>query len=114
MSRKSNVAPLSGTPIPGARQAVVALAALAWAGTAVAQAASAAGSSGNSAGQAAPETDVGQTGGTLSDKLNSTNGVIRPQTDVDPGMGRPAPATGTMPIIPPPGSPGGPAGVQPK
>lgn len=64
--------------------------------------------------QSAPNTDVGNSGGTLSDKLSATNGVIHPEGKVDPGMQKTAPATGTMPVIPPPGSPGGATGVQPK
>lgn len=79
-----------------------------------------AGLSGVAAGETAPKaetvpnTDVGNGSGSLSDKLNATNGVIHPEGTVDPGMQKPAPATGTMPIIPPPGSPGGEPGVQPK
>ncbi len=61
-----------------------------------------------------PDTDVGTTNGSLSDKLSKTNGVIHPQGTVDPDMQKQAPATGTMPVIPPPGSPGGPTDVQPK
>lgn len=54
--------------------------------------------------------------GTLSDKLNKSDGVIKPQTNVDPGITTtpPAPNAGTMPVIPPPGSPGGNPNVQPK
>jgi hypothetical protein len=50
---------------------------------------------------------------TLSDKLDQSNGVICPP-DVDPGMKTPAPNTGKMPVIPPPGAPGGNPNVQPK
>jgi hypothetical protein len=50
---------------------------------------------------------------TLSDKLDQSNGVICPP-DVDPGMKAPTPPTGKMPVIPPPGSPGGDPSVQPK
>ncbi len=49
----------------------------------------------------------------LSDKLSQTNGVICPPS-VDPGIKAPAPDAGKMPIIPPPGSPGGDQSVQPK
>ena len=49
---------------------------------------------------------------TLSQEL-STNGVICPP-DIDPGMKAPAPNTGKMPVIPPPGTPGGDPNVQPK
>jgi hypothetical protein len=51
---------------------------------------------------------------TLSDKLSQTNGVICPPS-VDPGIKAPTPDSGNkMPIIPPPGSPGGDQSVQPK
>ena len=65
-------------------------------------------------GATVPNTDVGNSSGSLSDKLNATNGVIHPQGTVDPAMEKPTPPIGTMPVIPPPGSPGGPPGVQPK
>jgi hypothetical protein len=50
----------------------------------------------------------------LSDKLAQSKGVICPPDQVDPAMNRPAPGGGTMPVIPPPGSPGGDPNVQPK
>jgi len=51
---------------------------------------------------------------TLSEKLGQTHGVICPP-DVDPEMQAPPPAHGDkMPIIPPPGSPGGDPNVIPK
>ena len=65
-------------------------------------------------GASAPHTDLSEQGGALSDKLNKTNGVIHPEGAVDPKMQREAPATGTMKVIPPPGSPGGATDVQPK
>ncbi len=64
--------------------------------------------------KAAPDTDIGGRSGTLSDKLNDTGGVIHPQDSVDPKIQRTAPSTGAMPVIPPPGSPGGRNDVQPK
>lgn len=57
-----------------------------------------------------PDTDLSKQSGNLSDKLNKTNGVIHPDGGVDPKMQKPAPATGAMSVIPPPGDPG----VQPK
>jgi hypothetical protein len=51
--------------------------------------------------------------GTLSDKLSQSSGVICPP-NVDQGMKAPTPNTGKMPVIPPPGSPGGKPDVQPK
>ncbi|HEX3350622.1 MAG TPA: hypothetical protein VHS58_21235 [Acetobacteraceae bacterium] len=49
-------------------------------------------------------------------KTPPQNGVIRPPTDVDPGMkqGVPAPSAFPTPIIPPPGTPGGNPTVVPK
>jgi hypothetical protein len=56
------------------------------------------------------------TGGTLSDKLERSGGVITPPSGVDPGISTaaPVPHPGTTPVIPPPGSPGGNQSVQPK
>ncbi len=55
-------------------------------------------------------------GGTLSDKLERTDGVIRPPSGIDPEITTraPAPNPGTTPVIPPPGSPGGDQSVNPK
>jgi hypothetical protein len=50
---------------------------------------------------------------TLSEKLDQTAGVICPP-DVDPAIKAPTPDAGKMPIIPPPGNPGGGRGIQPK
>ena len=52
-----------------------------------------------------------QSGPTLSDKLEATDGVIRPPGNIDPQITVPAPVPnpGTTPVIPPPGSP-----VDPK
>jgi hypothetical protein len=36
----------------------------------------------------------------------TSNGVIHPPQDVDPGMAKPAPNTGMMPVIPAPGQSG--------
>ncbi len=49
----------------------------------------------------------------LSDKLAQSNGVICPP-NVDPAIKAPTPNAGKMPVIPPPGSPGGNPNVQPK
>jgi hypothetical protein len=65
-------------------------------------------------GASVPDTDLSKKSGPLSDKLNKSDGVIHPDAAVDPKMQKPAPATGVMPIIPAPGSPGGPTDVQPK
>ena len=55
-------------------------------------------------------------GESLSDKLGRTEGVIKPPDNVDREMSVPAPVPdpGTMPVIPPPGSPGNPSPVRPK
>lgn len=50
----------------------------------------------------------------LGDKLADSNGVLCPPNDVDPQMHVPAPNTGKMPVIPPPGSPGGDPSIRPK
>ena len=59
---------------------------------------------------------TGATGGTLSEKLEASDGVIKPPTNMDPEMAVPAPVPnpGTTPVIPPPGSPGGNTTVDPK
>ena len=53
--------------------------------------------------------------GTFSEKLSRQQGTLDPP-DVDPGIKAPIPrgAHGTMPVIPPPGSPGGDQRVIPK
>jgi hypothetical protein len=51
---------------------------------------------------AAPKTDLSHQSGSLSEKLNRTNGVVHPEGAVDPKMEKGAPDTGTMPVIPPP------------
>jgi hypothetical protein len=49
-----------------------------------------------------PKTDLSKKNGELSDRLSKSNGVIHPEGGVDPKMQKPAPAIGTMPVIPPP------------
>jgi hypothetical protein len=55
-------------------------------------------------------------GATLSDKLEATDGVIRPPSNIDPEITAPAPVPdpGTTPVIRPPGSPGGNPALVPK
>jgi hypothetical protein len=55
-------------------------------------------------------------GGTLSDQLTQQHGTLDPPHGVDPGMAitPPAQGQGSMPVIPPPGSPGGTPRVVPK
>ena len=54
-------------------------------------------------------------GQTLSDKLSEQQGTLEPPA-VDPGIRQPLPqqGRGNMPVIPPPGSPGGDPTVRPK
>jgi hypothetical protein len=54
--------------------------------------------------------------GTLSHHLDKSGGVLHPPADVDPQMAKPTPSTPghSMPVIPPPGTPGGNAKVKPK
>jgi hypothetical protein len=59
-------------------------------------------------GPKVPET----TGQNLSDKLARNEGVLCPP-NVDPNIKAPTPETGKMPVIPPPGSPGGDQSVKP-
>ena len=52
----------------------------------------------------------------LSEKLDRSGGVIHPPSGVDPGISQAPPEIGSQstPVIPPPGSPGGKRGVNPK
>jgi hypothetical protein len=52
---------------------------------------------------------------TLSEQLSESKGVICPPAGVDPGLAATPPATdGKMPVIPPPGTPGGDPSIVPK
>ncbi|MBD2750627.1 hypothetical protein IC232_28665 [Microvirga sp. BT688] len=59
---------------------------------------------------------VGSSDAPLSDKLESTGGVIRPPATIAPDMAvrPPVPDPGTTPVIRPPGTPGGDQSVEPK
>lgn len=50
----------------------------------------------------------------LSEKLAQSNGVICPPPHADSEIKAPTPPGGAMPVIPPPGSPGGDRSVRPK
>jgi hypothetical protein len=50
----------------------------------------------------------------LSDQLSESKGVICPPAGIDPGIQAPAVGGGRMPVIPPPGTPGGDPNIQPK
>ena len=66
-----------------------------------------------SASPASPNSTFAKQPGALSDKLDASNGVIRPK-EVDPAIEKKPPPTGTAAVIPPPGSSGAPEVVQPK
>ncbi len=53
---------------------------------------------------------------TLSERLDATDGVIRPPADVSPDITAPAPVPdpGTTPVIRPPGTLGGNSALEPK
>src|SRR5260370_42513381 len=51
----------------------------------------------------------------LSERLSEYKGVNRPPKGVDPGIiEKPPPGNALMPVIPPPGTPGGRPDAQPK
>lgn len=54
------------------------------------------------------------TGKSLSEQLARSDGVICPPPGVDPDIKAPTPEGGSMPVIPPPGSPGGDPNIRPK
>jgi hypothetical protein len=64
-----------------------------------------------------PSPSLPSTGETLSERLDRTHGVIKPPAGIDPGM-HVAPkdpnAGSNMPVIRPPGSPGGDQSIRPK
>ncbi|MBV9202112.1 MAG: hypothetical protein JOY83_20750 [Alphaproteobacteria bacterium] len=65
-------------------------------------------------GQQSPPTVPPASGATSSD-LSRSGGVITPPSGIDPEMKQSPPPTGaTMPVIPPPGTPGGNPAVKPK
>jgi len=60
-------------------------------------------------GQAPPDS------GDLSNRLDRSHGVIAPPQTIDPQMQvRPPNPDAKMPIVPPPGSPGGNEAIEPK
>jgi hypothetical protein len=71
--------------------------------------------------QAAPDqgtitsgATTGQSREPLGDRLARSDGVLCPPSGVDPEIRAPTPKTGNMPVIPPPGSPGGDPSQRPK
>jgi hypothetical protein len=65
-------------------------------------------------GTIAPGSTTGQSNEPLGDRLARSDGVLCPPAGIDPEMHAPTPNTGKMPVIPPPGSPGGNQDVRPK
>jgi hypothetical protein len=65
-------------------------------------------------GTAAPGATVGQSNEPLGDKLAKSDGTLCPPSNVDPEIRAPTPEGGKMPVIPPPGSPGGDPSLRPK
>jgi hypothetical protein len=59
-------------------------------------------------------TTVGQSGEALGDRLAKSDGTLCPPSNVDPEIRAPTPQAGKMPVIPPPGSPGGDPSLRPK
>ena len=69
--------------------------------------------------QTVPEdTAPGRSGSSqepLGKKLSRTDGVLHPPHGIDPGVAIVPPPTGSnMPVIPPPGTPGGNPALEPK
>src|ERR1700686_4373564 len=50
----------------------------------------------------------------LSERLAESKGVLCPPPGIDPGLAVPPVGGGRMRVIPPPGTPGGDPGIQPK
>jgi hypothetical protein len=68
-------------------------------------------------GEPLDEPPASNGAGSLSEKLERSEGVITPPASgTDPGTGQPTPDTGEtkMPVIPPPGTPGGDPNVRPQ
>jgi hypothetical protein len=59
-------------------------------------------------------TTVGESREPLGDRLARSDGTLCPPSNVDPEIRAPTPEAGKMPVIPPPGSPGGDPTVRPK
>jgi hypothetical protein len=53
--------------------------------------------------------------GTSSSELSRSGGVVVPPSGIDPAMKQTPPPSGAkMPVIPPPGTPGGDSSIKPK
>jgi hypothetical protein len=88
----------------------------AWSATSFAQTPAPPSAPENAKPEAAPTPGDKSSGVPLSKKLDENEGVLKPPHDIDPKMNRGAPAkTGDkMPVIIPPGEPGGDQSIQPK
>jgi hypothetical protein len=64
--------------------------------------------------KAAPRSNETTGSPSLSDQLAASKGVICPPAGVDPGIAAPPVGGGRTPVIPPPGTPGGDPGIQPR
>ena len=67
--------------------------------------------------QSVPEAEgSGGSGEPLSNKLDRSGGVIKPPAGIDSGLAKSPPSVGSerMPVITPPGAPGGKSGANPK
>jgi hypothetical protein len=64
--------------------------------------------------QSADTSGKSTTGKSLSERLARSDGVICPPPGVDADIKAPTPEGGRMPVIPPPGSPGGDPNIRPK
>jgi len=69
---------------------------------------------GRTAPKTAPHARSTEGQAPLTDKLARGDGVLCPPKGIDPEILAPTPEVGTMPVIPPPGSPGGDPTIQPK
>ena len=66
------------------------------------------------AGSPTPRSNETTGSRSLSEQLSESKGVICPPSGVDPGIAVPPVGGGRMPVIPPPGTPGGDPSVVPK
>jgi hypothetical protein len=66
--------------------------------------------------ETSPDKDSGTPPNSLSEQLSRSGGVIKPPENVDRKIEAPTPDPGahSMPIVPPPGAPGGDPDVKPK
>jgi hypothetical protein len=64
--------------------------------------------------QQSPSDTTGQADSNPSERLRRTDGVLCPPSNVDPQIRTPAPDSGTLKVVPAPGTPGGKSDVRPK